>query len=119
MYSNIEAHVVLAKCSRTRKVYGVRMEKTAGGWTYDWAFSLNEGRAKSENYSSSKIIGNIYPDPEYPGCPYCGAKSFVVCSCGKLNCYNSEMKVFTCEWCGSQGELVDYTGSGINSSGDV
>lgn len=28
-------------------------------------------------------------------------------------------KVFTCGWCGAKGELIDYEGDGINSSGDV
>lgn len=46
--------------------------------------------------------------------------SFIVCgSCGKLNCNNTEEKVFTCGWCGAKGELIDYEGDGINSSGDV
>ena len=70
--------------------------------------------------SQTKIVGTIYPDGEYSGCPYCKAKSFIVCgSCGKLNCNNTEEKVFTCGWCGAKGELIDYEGDGINSSGDV
>ncbi len=119
MYSNIEAQVALAKCREGKKIYGVRMEKTSLGWKYDWAFTLSESRAKSENYSSTKIKGNIYPDSEYPGCPYCGAKSFVVCGCGRLNCNNSDEKIFTCEWCGAKGELVDYQGDGFDSAGDI
>lgn len=118
MYSNIEAQVALARCKEGKKIYAVRMEKTTLGWKYDWAFALSEGRAKSEKYTSTKIIGNIYPDTEYPGCPFCGARTFVVCSCGKLNCYNGE-KSFICQWCGAQGELVDYKGDGINSAADI
>lgn len=119
MYSNIDAKVALAKCRESKKIYGVRMEKTQLGWKYNWAFELNEGRAKNEGYGATKIVGAIYPDEEYPGCPYCKARTFVVCSCGKLNCNNSEGKVFKCNWCGASGELVDYEGAGISSSGDV
>jgi hypothetical protein len=53
MYSNIEAKVALAKCREGKKIYGVRMEKTQLGWKYNWAFELNEGRAKSEGCNLS------------------------------------------------------------------
>lgn len=120
MYSGIDAKVAVSHCREGKKGYGVRFEKTTLGWKYDWAFKLSADRAKSEGYGSTKIVGNIYPDNEYPGCPYCGAKSFIVCgSCGKLNCNNTEEKIFTCGWCGAKGELIDYAGDGINSSGDV
>ena len=91
------------------------------GWKYDWAFELSDSRAKSEGYGNTKLQGNIYPDKEYPGCPYCKAMAFVVCGgCGRLNCKTGdESKIFTCNWCGGQGELEAYDGEGITSSGDV
>lgn len=120
MYPKIEAKVALAKCRESKKIYGVRMEKTSLGWKYDWAFTLNDGRAKKEGYGDTKLVGNIYPDQEYPGCPYCNARTFIVCgTCGKLNCNNTDEKVFSCQWCGATGELIDYDGAGISSSGDV
>ena len=46
--------------------------------------------------------------------------SLIVCgTCGKLNCNNTNEKIFTCGWCGAQGELSDYEGDGINSAGDI
>ncbi len=119
MYSGIEAQVVLAKCRESKKTYAVRMEKDSFGWKYNWAFIPSEERIKKENYAKTKIIGNIYPDSEYPGCPYCKAMNFVICSCGKINCYNNEEGEFVCGWCGSKGELFDYTGEGFDSAGDV
>lgn len=120
MSTKIEAQVALCKCQEGKKVYGVRLEKTPLGWKYDWAFTISETRAKSEGYESTDIVGSIYPDPEYPGCPYCKVRNFVVCgTCGKLNCNNPKGNIFTCEWCGSSGELVNYSGSGIKSAGDV
>lgn len=119
MYTNIEAQIAIAKCKESKKIYGVRMEKRPSGWEYTWAFPITEKRAKAEKYESTEILGDIYPSKDYPGCPYCGAKEFVVCNCKKLNCYNRAEKWFTCEWCGSKGELVDYKGTGISSSGDV
>lgn len=120
MYPKIDATVVLAKCQEGKKTYGVRMEKTNLGWRYDWAFKISDQRAKAENYNETKITGAIYPDEKYPGCPYCGGKSFIICgTCGHLNCHNMKGKIFTCEWCGAQGELTSYDGAGITSSGDI
>lgn len=120
MYSNIEAQVALAKCREGKKIYGVRFEKTSLGWKYNWAFKLSDNRVKQENYANTQIKGNIYIDPEYPGCPYCGVKGFFICmSCGKLNCNNIKEKIVTCEWCGAKGELTTYEGGGFNSSGDI
>lgn len=120
MKKAIEAQVALCKCQEGKKTFGVRMEKTPIGWKYDWAFLINEDRAKAEGYDNATIVGAIYPDPEYPGCPFCKGNTFVVCgACGKLNCNNVRGKIFTCEWCGAKGELINYSGSGIKSSGDA
>lgn len=120
MYTKIEAKVALAKCQEGKKTFGVRMEKTSEGWKYNWAFKIGDRRAGTEGYGDTKIVGDIYADLAYPGCPYCNGTSFVVCvSCGKLNCNNTRGKIFTCEWCGAQGELIAYDGVGISSSGDV
>lgn len=120
MYMDIDAKVALSKCKEGKNTFGVRMEKTSMGWKYDWALKLSEKRANKEDYGETKIVGNIYPDPSYPGCPYCKGNTFVVCGlCGKLNCNNSKKGIFTCEWCGAKGELISYDGAGINSAGDV
>jgi hypothetical protein len=120
MYANIEAKVSLANCREAKKSYGVRLEKIPSGWKYDWAFPLSAERAKTEGYGSTRIEGAIQADSAYPGCPYCGAKNFIVCgSCGRLNCYNTKKNTFTCGWCGVSGELVRYRGEGISSAGDV
>ena len=66
-----EARIALCKCQEGRKIYGVRFEKIAENWKYTWAFPIKESSAKREGYDNTKIIGNIYPDTKYPGCPYC------------------------------------------------
>lgn len=121
MYTDIEAQVALAKCNESRKIYGVRMEKSSLGWMYNWAFALSDKRAKAENYEGTVIEGKIFPSSDYPGCPYCGTRFFVICtSCRRLNCNNtSSGKAFVCNWCGAKGELEEYRGTGISSSIDV
>ena len=75
MYSGIEAKVALTYCSECKKIYGIRFEKTSIGWKFDWAFKISEDRAKNEKYDNTKIVGAIYQDDAYPGCPYCGNMS--------------------------------------------
>ena len=114
-----EATIALCKCKETHKTYGVRFEKTSeGNWVYTWAFPMKESAAKREGYDGTVIEGNIKPREDYPGCPYCGAKYFVICSCGKLNCNIGTPGLFTCEWCDMIGELGGYDGGGFHAGGD-
>lgn len=119
MSKKVEAQVALCKC-REGNVFGVRFEKRQGVWTYDWAFKIKETEAREEGYESTKILGLIYPDPEYPGCPFCENQNFIVCDkCGKLNCRTQTEGLFTCRWCGQIGRLEIYNGSGVNGAGDI
>lgn len=115
-----EARIAMAKCKETNgKLYGVRFQRNGAGWKYTWAFSMEESTAKREGYSDTNIMGDIEPDREYPGCPYCKTKNFVICDkCKHLNCNTSVGGLFTCEWCGNTGTLVNYEGEGIASGGD-
>ena len=115
-----EATVAVCKCKEAHKTYGVRFEKISHlNWKYTWAFPMKESTAKREGYDATLIQGSIMPTDEYPGCPYCGVKYFVVCQCGKLNCNTGGVNgVFTCQWCGLTGELSSYGGEGVKSGGD-
>ncbi|GHV31358.1 hypothetical protein FACS1894167_13620 [Synergistales bacterium] len=114
-----EAVIALCKCKKSKKLYGVRFERTgANDWQYTWAFPIKEATAQREGYGGTTITGNIEPAPGYPGCPYCGSKYFVVCQCGKLNCNISTSNLFTCEWCGLTGALTAGIGGGIKTGKD-
>ena len=99
----MEAAVILAKCPKNRQMYGMRTQKMSDGdWWRTWAFPINESRAHQEGYDMVRIHGNLYAMDEYPGCPYCGTKSFVRCdNCGKLTCWNNE-SILDCLWCGNR-----------------
>ena len=115
-----EALVVLCKCGEVHKSYGIRAEKIAPKrWSLTWAFPIKEASAKREGYDRSNIGGEISFSVEYPGCPYCGGRELTLCSCGHLNCTKLRDGVFTCEWCGSQGTLGDYTGEAITAGMDL
>lgn len=119
MRERIEARVALCKCNESKKIYGVRFQECDSKWEYTWAFSIKEENAKREGYDATQIVGEIEPTEDYPGCPFCGAKYFVICSCGKLNCNNGIMP-FICGWCGVQSTLTEnYDGSGFCSGDDI
>lgn len=70
-----EAVVVLCKCGKTHKTYGIRTEKTLGKrWNMTWAFPIKESTGKREGYDKTSISGDVVMTSEYPGCPYCGQK---------------------------------------------
>lgn len=116
----LEARIAVAKCKETKgKTYGVRFQRSGDIWKYNWAFEMRESSAKREGYDQTKIKGNIFPDAEYPGCPYCGVKYFIICDrCSGLSCNTVIGNTVTCEWCGMTGTIERYSGGGIASGGD-
>lgn len=115
-----EAVIVLCKCGKQHKTYGIRSERVAANfWSCTWAFPIKESSAKREGYDKSSIRGNISFTNEFPGCPYCGGRNWTVCSCGHLSCTIVEHGVFTCEWCGTKGTIGEYTGEAITAGMDL
>ena len=118
-----EAKIALCKCAEGHLPYGIRFEKIEESWVATWAFPIKkEGSAEREGYSNSEIVGMINRHSDYPGCPYCGAKLFIICgNCKKLNCYvpSAEEETFVCHWCGHEGVITSYEGTGINAGSDI
>ena len=115
-----EAKIALCMCKEGKRPFGVRFEQCEKDWKATWAFPIKkDGAEKRENYDKTKLIGMIKWDDDYPGCPYCGSRGFVICDCGGLNCnIHSKERTFKCGWCGKVGELVDYNGEGFDSGSD-
>lgn len=119
MSEDKEAVVVLCKCGEVHKTYGIRAEKVKHDhWRFTWAFPIKEASAKREGYDKTSISGRIECSEEYPGCPYCGQEVFTVCSCGHMSCTILNNGIFTCDWCGAQGTIGDYTGEAIKAGND-
>lgn len=114
----MKAAVILAKCSNSKRIYGIRTQKMPDGdWWRTWAFPLDENRAKSEGYDETKAQGNLYHTEEYPGCPYCGTKGFVQCNqCQKISCWHGETRM-TCPWCGNDMDNIVSSTEKFNVSG--
>ena len=113
----MEANIMLIKCGKEKKVFGVRVQKTeSNDWVRTWAFKINNKQATNEGYDKTPIQGSLMATAEYPGCPYCRTSGFFKCGkCGKINCFNNE-EIVTCNWCGNSGptttaEHFDIEGS--------
>lgn len=98
----MEANILLFKCSKAKRIYGVRVQKMKDGdWWRTWAFKISPKQAQHEGYDRTPVQGNLNATEEYPGCPYCGANNFVQCgNCQKISCWNGETQL-TCPWCGT------------------
>ena len=115
-----EGRIGLARCQKTHQLFGVRFEKKNGTWCYNWSFKLNPVKSSKEDYSESVIEGLLVMEDDYPGCPYCQDRRFIICNCGKLNCGNIEGESLVCEWCHEKVQLAgEYDGKGLKLDSDV
>lgn len=114
----MKATVILQKCSRTRKTFGIRIQELEDGeWYRTWAFPIDDKSASREGYDTTQVMSMLPALQEYPGCPYCESKTyFYDYNCGKISCYHGETS-FTCPWCngtytdlGTMTEKVKFTG---------
>lgn len=112
------ATVVLARCCRTEEHFGVRFEERArGAWFATWAFGMKPAVASREHFDRSTISGSFNTDDDYPGCPSCGAPSFVRCgACGQMGCWRSPTR-YRCPWCSDEGTVEGYI-TELSSSDD-
>lgn len=103
----MEANVVLSKCSKQNRIFGIRIEKRGGDWIRTWAFKIDETQAKKEGFDKTVITGSLNADPNYPGCPHCGADTFVRCgTCGKISCLQFGNTSAHCYWCGTRMDNI-------------
>jgi len=110
--------VVMAKCSRANKLFGIRIEeKQPAQWLANWSFSIVEKKAKREGYDRNVVRGTFGTDSSYPGCPHCHSPGFFQCSCGKIACWDGETRKVTCPWCNVRGKLgreINHLSAGID-----
>jgi hypothetical protein len=117
MAGPLNAKVIMAKCPKNQKYFGMRIEQRGNDWVRTWAFSIDEQKAKHEGYDSNKVTGSMNTVDDYRGCPHCGSMGFVQCSCGKISCWSSEVSRFTCPWCGQSGEVTAAESFDVSGGG--
>lgn len=116
---NNKAVIILCKCGRQHKTFGIRTELVGKGrWEMNWAFPIKEAAAGREGYDKTVIKGSINIADSFPGCPYCEGKDYILCSsCGHLSCQLLHGGLFTCEWCGNTGVIGGYGGEAQIAAG--
>ena len=96
----MEAKVLLAKCRKNGRMFGIRAEKRKNDWIRTWTYKVDESRANSGDFSQASITGTFDKTEDYPGCPYCNKMEFFTCpNCGKLTCIVWDEKTGICRWC--------------------
>jgi transcription elongation factor Elf1 len=121
MVGPLKAKVIIARCSKNKKCFGIRIEQREKDWVRTWAFPIDERKAKREKFDANTITGSFKSDNEFPGCPHCGSVDLVQCGgCEKLGCVgnirgNSYSTVYICPWCGVECQI--QTVNSLNVSG--
>lgn len=96
----MEVIIVLAKCSKCNKLYGIRVQQIDRfKWEYTWAFPISEKNASIEGYDKTKVEGKIIVKDSFPGCPYCKAPTFFMCECSNITCWDGILSEVECAWC--------------------
>ena len=95
----------------------MRVQKLNNDWIRTWAFPIRESDASEEGFDQIQLNGTFNETEDYPGCPYCEGKGFIVCGkCKKISCYHGE-EISQCQWCGNSSrvtysENLDVSGGG-------
>ena len=122
MSGNLHAKIIMARCAKTNKTYGIRVEQRDNDWVRTWAFPIDENKAKREGFDVNTISGSLRADPDFPGCPHCKALGFVVCQCGKMGCngglvQKEEGAEYQCPWCNQRGIIVIADNFNVSGEG--
>jgi hypothetical protein len=64
--------VLLSKCSKHGKTFGIRVEKRGNDWIRTWIFPISDDAARREGFDKTNITASFNVTKEFPWCPYCG-----------------------------------------------
>ncbi len=111
--------IVMGRCTVSRQGFGVRFERHGRNqWVATWAFGIREATAKREGYGQTRMDGHFVIGDGFPGCPYCSGRGFWLCTCGRIACWNREVRQVICPWCSQHNELAHEITS-LQGSRDV
>ena len=110
MAGPLNAKVIMSRCSKNKKSFGIRIEERGRDWVRTWAFPIDERKATREGFAANTVTGSMNADDAFPGCPHCGSVGFVQCGCGKISCDGGVINRgnyadFTCPWCNEKISL--------------
>ncbi len=94
------------KCGRTKDFVVVVLEQEGRTYRPIGSYAVPKFDLASTGSGESRLDTSDIPHQIH--CPSCRADGIAMCECGKVSCANEEDfdGLWTCAWCGSQGELV-------------
>ena len=105
MASKKIAQVLLCRCIKNKKLFGITLEKRTGNdWEMIYSYPIDEQHMKSERFDQNQITAAMYLSSMFLGCPFCRCKSFFQCGiCDRINCNGDSNSVpVECAWCNSR-----------------
>lgn len=119
MPHDLNVVIITAYCSMSGDRMGIRLEeKSRMHWVADWAFKVKEIFASKEGYDKSRVDGQFEFSHDFPGCPYCESKNFVLCDCQNLLCYEASARRYKCPKCGTAGTVGNGAVTSLLASQD-
>ncbi|GJG69115.1 hypothetical protein PRLR6025_25840 [Prevotella lacticifex] len=112
-----DAFATMGMCEEAKKPFGITIDPKGKNLNFVWAFKIDKEKAHREHFDEKHVNGSISIDENFPGCPYCGSKQFIICgNCGTISCYHGQ-KQFTCPNCGAHGEVTTVDSIDIKGGG--
>ncbi|MBR6380833.1 MAG: hypothetical protein IKS07_04040 [Lachnospiraceae bacterium] len=111
--------VIYARCTATKKDFGIALQQEQGGdWCVMRAYPLGPSGKKNGGDEDVDYRGGLKLSSDYNGCPHCqSGREVIRCgSCGKFGCYDGSGR-WTCPHCGHVSSQIgsgikDFKGSG-------
>ena len=93
------------KCSRSNDFVVVVLEREGDGFRPVGSHLARNFDLESTGSGEARIDTSDIPHQIH--CPSCRADGIAMCECGRVSCANEDdfENIWTCAWCGSQGEL--------------
>ena len=114
----MDSIVLLARCTDKRLYAMSTYQMPNGDWMRQWAFPVDETHVRGEEATAQQIQGSLGAMADYPGCPYCHNKNFVLCSCGKMTCWTGATSQY-CAWCNTLMDNIHSAPQLTVSGGDI
>lgn len=104
------------RCKKESKEFRVKIEeKSSGIWLLTQASPIESG---IKAYHEKLDIEGSFEFDNYDGCPHCGAMGIILCTCGRIFCWNATTKKNKCPWCHNVN-FVDGVIRNIKAGADV
>ena len=111
-----ESKLLLCKCASTKKDFFTRLDRKKGEnlWHFAYAFPFHISLSGDSCVAAKREVINTGEDAEdWNGCPHCGNRCTIFCSCGTIFCAETIGTFVTCPGCNRSYQT--YSASTFNT----